>query len=176
MFIGRTDAKAETLVLWPPDAKSWLIGKDPDAGRDWGQGQEEKGTTEDEMAGWHHWLDGCESEWTLGVGDAQGGLVCYGPWGGKKLDTTERLNWTKLNPTYNETGNQPADFHFSILLTRLGFFPAHLKVCDHSIQRLNAFSFFSWTPQWGSQDLRVLIAAKELKYKGWWFTSCNSFS
>ena len=72
VFIGRTDAKAETPVLWPPHAKSWLIGKDPDAGRDWGQ--EEKGMTEDEMAGWHLQLDGCESEWTLGVGDGQGGL------------------------------------------------------------------------------------------------------
>ena len=71
---GRTDAEAEAPVLWPPHAKSWLIGKDSDAGRD--RGQEEKGTTEDEMAGWHHGLDGCESEWTPGVGDGQGGLVC----------------------------------------------------------------------------------------------------
>ena len=74
VFIGRTDAKAETPVLWPPHAKSWLIGKDPDAGRDWGQ--EEKGMTEDEMAGWHHRRDGCEFEWILGVGDGQGGLAC----------------------------------------------------------------------------------------------------
>jgi len=66
-YFGRNDAKVETPVLWPPHAKSWLIGKDSDAGRDWGQ--EEKGATEDEMAGWHHWLDGRESEWTLGVGD-----------------------------------------------------------------------------------------------------------
>ena len=72
--------------------KSWLIGKDSDAGRDWGQ--EEKGTTEDEMAGWHHWLDGRESEWTAGVGDGQGGLACCDSWGRKELDTTERLNWT----------------------------------------------------------------------------------
>ena len=73
-FFGRNDAKAETPVLWPPHAKSWLIGKGSDAGRDWGQ--EEKGTTEDEMAGWHHRLDGRESEWTPGVGDGQGGLAC----------------------------------------------------------------------------------------------------
>ena len=72
-FFGRNDAKDETPVLWPPHAKSWLIGKDSDAGRDWGQ--EEKGTTEDEMAGWHHWLDGHEFEWTLGDGDGQGGLA-----------------------------------------------------------------------------------------------------
>ena len=94
-FFGRNDAKAETPVLWPPHAKSWLIGKDPDAGRDWGQ--EEKGTTQDEMAGWHHWLDGHESEWTPGVGDGQGGLVCCGSWGRKESDTTEWLNWTELN-------------------------------------------------------------------------------
>ena len=95
MFIARTDAEAETPILWPPHVKSWLIGKDPDAGRDWGQ--EEKGTTEDEMAGWHHWLDGRESEWTPGVGDGQGGLACCDSWDGKESDTTERLNWTELN-------------------------------------------------------------------------------
>ena len=93
VFIGRTDAKAETPILWPPDAKSWLIRKDPDSGRDWGQ--EEKGTTEDEMAGWHHWLDGCDSEWIPGDGDGQGGLACCGSWGRKEPDTTEQLNWTQ---------------------------------------------------------------------------------
>ena len=93
VFIGRTDAEAETPILWLPHAKSWLIGKDPDAGRDWGQ--EEKGTTEDEMAGWHHWLDGHEFEWTLGVGDGQGGLACCDSWGCKELDMTEQLNWTE---------------------------------------------------------------------------------
>ena len=94
-FFGRNAAKAETLILWPPHAKSWLIGKDSDAGRDWGQ--EVMGMTEDEMAGWHHWLDGRESEWTLGVGDRQGGLACCDSWGCKESDTTERLNWTELN-------------------------------------------------------------------------------
>ena len=79
------------LKLWPPHVKSWLIGKDSDAGRDWGQ--EEKGTTEDDMAGWHHWLDGRESEWTPGVGDGQEGLACCNSWGRKELDTTEWLNW-----------------------------------------------------------------------------------
>ena len=92
VFIGRTDAEAETLILWPPDEKSWLIGKDPDAGRDWGQ--EEKGTTEDEMAGWHYQLDGHEFEWTQGVGDEQGSLVCCNSWGRKESDTPEQLNWT----------------------------------------------------------------------------------
>jgi len=85
---------SKTPVLWPPHAKSWLIGKDSDDGRDWGQ--EEKGMTEDEMAGWHHWLDGRESEWTPGVGDGQGGLVCCDSWGCKKSDTTERLIWSDL--------------------------------------------------------------------------------
>ena len=94
MFCGRTDATTETPVLWPPHAKSWLTGKDSDAGRDWGQ--KKKGTTEDEMGGWHHWLDGRESEWTLGVGDGQGGLACWDSWGHKESDTTERLNWIEL--------------------------------------------------------------------------------
>ena len=93
-FFGRNDAKAETPVLWPPHAKSWLTGKDSDAGRDWVP--EEKGTTEDEMAGWHYWLDGREPEWTPGVGDGQGGLLCCDSWGRKGSDTTERLNWTEL--------------------------------------------------------------------------------
>ena len=77
-------------------AKSWLIGEDCDAGRDWGQ--EEKGTTEDEMAGWHHRLDAHEFGWTLGIGNGQGGLACCNSWGRKESETTERLNWTELNP------------------------------------------------------------------------------
>ena len=95
VFTGRTDAKAETPMLWPPHAKSWLIGKDSDAGRGWGQ--EEKGMTEDEIAGWHHQLDGHEFEWTPGVGDGQGGLACCDSWGCKESDTTVRLIWTELN-------------------------------------------------------------------------------
>ena len=94
VFFERNDAKGEIPVLWPPHAKSGLIGKDSVAHRDWGQ--EEKRRTEDEMAGWHHWLDGCEFEWTPEVGDGQGGLVYCDSWGCKELDRTERLNWTKL--------------------------------------------------------------------------------
>ena len=94
IFIGRTDTEAETLILWPPDAKNWLIWKDPDAGKDWGQ--VEKGTTEGEMVGWYHWLDGHEFGQAPGVGDGQVGLACYSPWGWKELDTTEQLNWTEL--------------------------------------------------------------------------------
>ena len=91
IFIGRTDAEAETPILLPPDVKNWLIGKDPDAGKDWRQ--EEKGTTEDEMVGWHHRLNGHEFEQTLGVGDGQGSVACCRPWGHKESDTTEQLNW-----------------------------------------------------------------------------------
>ena len=92
LFIGSTGAEAETPILGPPHAKSWLIWKDPDAGSDWGQ--EEKGTTEDEMVGWHHRFYGHEFGWTPGVGDGQGGLVCCDSWGLKESDMTERLNWT----------------------------------------------------------------------------------
>ena len=88
--------KLKAPVLWPPHANSWLIGKDSDAGRDWGQ---EKGTTEDEMAGWHHGLDGCKSEWTPRVGDGQGGLVCCDSWGRRvRHDWATELNWTELRP------------------------------------------------------------------------------
>ena len=92
IFIGKTDAEAETPILWPPDVKSWLIWKDPDAGKDWRQ--EEKGTTEDEMVGWHHWLNGHEFGWIPGVGDEQGGCS---PWVCKESDKTEQLNWTEQN-------------------------------------------------------------------------------
>ena len=91
IFIVRTDAEAETPILWLPDAKNWLIGQDPDAGQDWKQ--EEKETTEDEMVGWHYRLDGHEFEQALGVGDGQGSLVCCSLWGHKESDTNEWLNW-----------------------------------------------------------------------------------
>ena len=96
MFIGRADAQAETPILWPPDVKNWLIWKDPEAEKDWRQ---KKWMTEDEMVGWHHWLDGHEFEQVPGTGDGQGSLVCYSPWGHKELDTTEQLNWTEQRET-----------------------------------------------------------------------------
>ena len=99
VFIGRTDAEAETPILWPPNVKSWLIWKDPDVGKDWGQ---EKGTTEDEMVGWHHLLDGHGFGWTPGIGDGQGGLVCCSSWGRKESDTTERLNRTNWTEKFYE--------------------------------------------------------------------------
>ena len=92
IFIGGSDAEVETPILWPPDVKNWVIGKYHDAGKYWRW--EEKGTAEDEMVGWHHQLKGHEFEWTLGVGDGQGGLACCDSWGSKELDMTEQLNWT----------------------------------------------------------------------------------
>ena len=91
IFIGKTDAEAEAPILWPPDKKNWLIRKDPDAGKDWRQ--EEKRMTENEMAGYHHWLDGHEFEQAWGAGDGQGSLVCCRPWGSKEWDAAEQLNW-----------------------------------------------------------------------------------
>jgi len=92
VFFGRNGVEAETPILWLPDAKSWLIGKDPDSGKDWRQ--ETKGTTEDKMVGWHHRLNGHRFGWTLGVGDGKGGLACCGSWGCRvRHDWATELNW-----------------------------------------------------------------------------------
>ena len=99
IFIRRTDGEAEAPILWLPDVKNWLIGKDPDAWKDWRQ--EEKGTTEDEMVGWHHQVDGYESEHAPGVSDGQESLACFSPWGCKESDTTEQLNWTELTQIWS---------------------------------------------------------------------------
>ena len=119
ILIGRTDAEAETPILWPPDVKNWLIGKDPDAGKDWGQ--EEKGTTEDEMVGWHHWLGRHEFEQAPGVGDGKGSLVCCSPLGHKMLGMTEQITeldcvivvllWNDYQPSF------PVEFLAIFLLT-----------------------------------------------------------
>ena len=100
IFLGRSDSKAETPIPWPPVAKNWLIWKDSDAGKDW-RWKERETAIEDEMAVWHHQLDGREFEWTPGVGDGQGGLACCDSWGRKESDTTEQLNWTELNDPKN---------------------------------------------------------------------------
>ena len=100
IFTGRADAP----ILWPPDAKNWLICKNPDAGKDWRR--KEKGMTEDKMVGWHHQLDGRDFEWTPGDGDGQGGLACCNSWGRKQSDTTEQLNWTELNWTLCKANQQ----------------------------------------------------------------------
>ena len=113
VFLGRTDVETETPILWPPDAKSWLIWKGPDAGKDWGQ---EKGLTEDEMVGWHHCLNGHGFGWTLVVVDGQGGLACYSSWGHKESDKTKWLNWTGLS-CYNELS-----FQIRIILASFFFY------------------------------------------------------
>ena len=101
-------SEAETPILWPLDAKSWLIWKDPDAGKDWGQ--EEKETTEDEMVGWHHHFIGHGFGWTPWADDGQGGLTCYGLWGHKELDTTEQLNWVELKQLRRKVRSVPFIF------------------------------------------------------------------
>ena len=115
IFIGRTYTEAEVPILWPRDEKSWLIGKDPDAGKDWGQ--EQKETREDEIVGWHHQLDGHGFGWTLAVGDGQGGLACCGSWGCRESDMTERLNWL-------------TDCQYLLLLT-LAFNCWIFQICRH---------------------------------------------
>ena len=142
-FFGRNDAKAETPVLWPPHAKSWLIGKDSDAGRDWGQ--DEKGMTEDEMAGWNHWLDGHEFGWTLGVGDRQGGLACCNSWGRKESDMSERLHFTRPSRTNTQ---KRCPFHYRGLKCK-------------SRKSRNTWSnrqIWSWSTEWSrAKANRVLL-------------------
>ena len=123
IFIGRTDAEAETPILWPPDVKNGLILKDPDAGKDWWQ--EKKGTTEDEMIGWHHRINGHRFGWTPGVGDGQGGLACCCSWGHKESDMTEQLNWTELWSSFIllQVAVQFAQHH---LLRSLSFPPLYI--------------------------------------------------
>ena len=107
IFIGRIDAEAEAPILWPPDVKNWFTGKDSDAGKDWRQ--EEKGMTEDEVIGWHHWFDRHKFEQALGVGDGQGSLACCSPWGCKESDMTEQLNWTEQALTSHFVNIKPLD-------------------------------------------------------------------
>ena len=110
--MGRADAEAEAPIPWSSDLKSWLIEKDPDAGKDWGQ---EKWVTEDEMVGWHDWLNGHEFESAPGVGDGQGSLACYSLWGRKELDMTEQLNWTELN---QKCGHKQSKAHIDYVRTQ----------------------------------------------------------
>ena len=153
VFFGRNDAKAETPVLWPFHAKSWLIGKDSDAGRDWGQ--EEKGMTEDEMAEWHHQLDGCEFEWTSGVGDGQGGLACCDSWGHKESDTTEWLNWT------DRVGKR------EILCACFVIFFCFFRICS--------FQILLFTSPLSQNLLKVGIPSQALHSSPNYFLLCNSF-
>ena len=113
IFIGRTAVEAEAPVLWPPHAKNWLIGKDPDAGKDWRQ--EKNGTTEDEMVGWHHWLDGHEFEQAPGVGDEQGNLACCSPWDAKSW--TRLSSWIELNHLGSPIASFGCSITYSIVLS-----------------------------------------------------------
>ena len=125
--------EAETPVLWPPHLKSWLIGKDSDAGWDWGQ--DKNWTTEDEMAGWHHWIDGYEFEWTLGVGEGQGGLVCCNSWGRKESDTTEQLNWTehvRFEMQFNATWNFLCNYSISNDLNKCMYISMYVSIAFSS--------------------------------------------
>ena len=166
VFIGRTDAKAETPILWPPHVKSWLIWKDPDAGKDWGL--EEKGTTEDEMAGWHHRLDGHEFEWTPGVGDGQGGLACCDSWGRKESDTTD--DWTELTDITDSSHKGNA------YITRAFFWTSFWNHSFSFPPRLcNIFSWKTirvyrilWVCNW---ELVLFI-----NHTTFWITDCNFYS
>ena len=126
VFFGRNDAKAETPILWPPHVNSWLIGKDSDAGRDWGQ--EGKGTTEDELAGWHHRLNGHEFEWTPGLGDGQGCLAWCDSWSHKESDTTELLNWTV--PKFSRCNQIALGGSYSGINSLLNALATHLQAFD----------------------------------------------
>ena len=145
VFTGRTDVEAETQIFWLPDGKSWLIWKYHDAGKDWGQ---EKGMTEDEMVGWHHWLNGHGFGWTPGVGDGQGGLVCCSSWGGKESDTTEHLNWTELNRPGEFIFQCPVFCLFILFMevSRQGYWSdlAFPSPMDHILSELSTMTRPSW--------------------------------
>ena len=157
--------KLETPVLRPSHAKSWLIRKDFDAGRDWGQ--EEKGTTEDEKAGWHHWLDGHESEWTPGVGDGQRGLACCDSWGRKESDTTEQLNWTELTDGEDCLSSSEASF-LCIFDSWDTTSPSHLPVPRH----LMTFPSYWWLP---SQSHFCEIFSTSVLFLESRFHNCSDF-
>ena len=169
MFIGRTDAEAEAPILWPPDAKSWLIGKDPDAGKDWRW--EKKGTTEDEMVGWHHRLDGHEFEQALGVGDGQGGLVCCSPWGCKELDTTE---WPQICRWHHPYGRKWRGTKKPLDESESGEWKSWLKAQhsenkDHGIR-----SHHSVGNRWGNSGNSVRVYFFGLQnHCRWWLQPWN---
>ena len=194
-FFGRNDAEAETPVLWPPYVKSWLIGKDSDSGRDWGQ--EEKGTTEDEMAGWHHWLDACESEWTLGVGDGLGGLVCRDSRGRRVGHdwAAELTGWTDTTGSFvsrracrcQHTGSKvltsasldmnlvtwQQGFHFSHsatfvlwLLTNAKCSLTHILIMQNPLKQQKKWWPDNWTAHGFELDtLQILFAIEFLQFK-----------
>ena len=137
MFIGRTDVEAETPTFWPPDVKNWLTWKDPDAGKDWRQ--EEKGTKEDEMVGWHHWLNGHESEYTPGAGDGHGGLEWCSPWGRKRVryDWVTDLNWTDDRLCQSSNWAIGQEWYFT-----------HLEEAQRVVQKNKISNYFQCFPNY----------------------------
>ena len=185
IFIWRIDAEGETPLLWPPDVKNWLIGKDPDAGKDWRQ--EEKGTAEDEMVGWHQWLDGHEFEQVSGVGDGQGSLVCCSPWGCQELDMTEQLNWTewmtigKVKP-YSKYPSSLVFLYFPIMpvslqkVTKWELYAKWCKLERHTLDKKRvswSFSECCWET-YGVSSKKLLTgdthseSSASLHLKRWW--------
>ena len=177
MFIGRTDIEAETPILWAPAVKSWLIGKDPDAGTDWGQ--EEKGMTEDEMVGWHHQHNGHGFGWTPGVGDGQGGLRCCSSWGHKESETTEQLSWIEhefrvhkiiiLNYFFSLMYISTPSSNGVVILTRIWFYGEfHSLNCifpplrEPSLERKVNKQSSSWLYDWDAQYCWVPLLSKVL--------------
>jgi len=164
VFIGRTDVEAETPILWPPDLKNWLIWKDPDAGKDWGR--EEKGTTEDEMVGWHHRLSGNEFGLAPGVGDGQWGLVCCSPWGPKELDMTEWLNWTELNSAFKLNKRVTI---YSLTHSFLKFEPVCCPCLVLTVASCFAFRFLGRQVKWSGIPISLRILHSLL-----WFTQLKA--
>ena len=165
IFIGRTDAEAEAPILWPPDVKNWLIGKDPDAGKDWRQ--EEKGTTESEMVGWHHPLYQCEFEQAMWVGDGQGSLVYCSPWGSKGSDMTEQLNWltsamTILRSTIKgqKVGGGPVPGNPYPFLKRVEITLPLISLWNYSAHKTNHAIFRGLSTFWDSTTLLSMFLSK----------------
>ena len=162
VFFGRTDAKTETPRLWLPCARSWLTGKDSDAGRDWGQ--EEKGTTEDEMAGWHHQLDWHEFGWNMRVDDGQGGLAYCDAWGHRELDTTELLNWTELNDYYCLASFHVLSWHPFIILVKVSF-PGLCSLLSRLFSFIEFWEFLTYA---GYKQIFPNICDFQILSPHWW--------
>ena len=166
IFIGRTESKAETPILWPPDLKNWFIRKDPDAGKDWRQ--EEKGMTEDEMVGWHHWLSGHEFEQSPGVGDGQGSLACCSPCGCKVSDMTEQLIWTELRHLNNRKSSNSGTWDVAPFICIAYFFQEHFVV--FSMQA------FGHVKQLNSQQVHNLNGGTNRPERGLFERSCQRWN
>ena len=180
IFTGRIYIEAETPILWPPDAKSWRIWKDPDAGKDWRQ--EEKGMSQDEMVGWHLWLNGHEFEWTPGVGDGQGGLACCSPWGPKESDTTEQLNWTELKDHINTKKEVPCSFISCFIIFHM-IFRIKLSTSEKSLLEFWQFHWICrtrrgyWQSPWFKSFKPVVLEQLDIHMgKKWSWTAFSYYT